>query len=672
MTTDRRRIARKLGVLGLLIGLCAGVVACSGPEKPTQARAVQPVVRDIPQILRNTIGTETSIRGLDPIIVSGLGLVVGLNGTGGGDLDERVAASMERELGLKGVSSTGTLFANTPLHGLTPREVLRHPSVAVAIVYAYIPPAAPEGMPFDVYVQALNSGGMTSLEGGRLWSTDLHLGIPAVYGGPKTRTVGIARGPIFVNPFAEPGAEGEGVTRRIGRILSGGSVTHARQLDLILDSPSYSRARQMVSTINSRFPQRAGDEHPTAVGRTDALININIPERYSNDPETFVNLLRYTQIDLAYPQEYAKRYAEALKAQPWLAEELSWCLQALGQPAIPFLRNLYDDPEIVPRMAALRAGAGLGDARAAESLKEIATSGPAGMRTQAIELLAELDAGPTVDLALRDLLHASELDVRVAAYEGLAGRAEKVQLTRLAAFAARQPVSARIGSNLADLEARAMMQFPGGTIQGVERRPAEDKFFLDLVPAGEPLIYVTQQGRPRIALFGERIELMRPLTLSIWSGRLLLASDSPTDDVRIFYQDLRGSRPVQAKVGPSLIELIGFMARTPKPEDPRPGMGLTYSEIVGALYEMQKAGVLNASFATEEDRLLARLMKASQDAGNLERPETSKDEPKLTVLPPPTPAAPKPPADAKPKDEGPLVVPLPQRPPGEKANKKND
>ena len=37
--------------------------------------------------LRGTIGSEATIIGAEQILVSGFGLVVGLNGTGGGDID---------------------------------------------------------------------------------------------------------------------------------------------------------------------------------------------------------------------------------------------------------------------------------------------------------------------------------------------------------------------------------------------------------------------------------------------------------------------------------------------------------------------------------------------------------------------------------------------------------
>src|SRR5687768_17165919 len=91
-----------LVVLSLLALGCAALSGGCGGEKP-QIKTVAPVVREIPEPLRGTIGAEATIRGVEPQLVSGLGLVVGLNETGGGELPPQIQASMERELARGGV-----------------------------------------------------------------------------------------------------------------------------------------------------------------------------------------------------------------------------------------------------------------------------------------------------------------------------------------------------------------------------------------------------------------------------------------------------------------------------------------------------------------------------------------------------------------------------------------
>jgi hypothetical protein len=63
------------------------------------------------------------------------------------------------------------------------------------------------------------------------------------------------------------------------------------------------------------------------------------------------------------------------------------------------------------------------------------------------------------------------------------------------------------------------------------------------------------------------------------------------------------------------------MAHKTTPESPDPGLDLTYSEVVGAMYEIQRQGGTDAAFATERERLLARLMEAQDVAMVEERPE---------------------------------------------------
>ncbi len=640
----------------LALAVLLAVGGC-GNNKARTARDVRPaVVRDVPAVLSGTIGSEVNVRRAEPTLVSGYGLVVGLSGTGGGVTDERISLTMEREMALRGVGKGSDEFKGTPFEGLTPRELLRRPDVAIAVVYAAIPLGTPEGAEFDVYVRSVNNSGTASLEGGTLWTTDLHVGPPTSFEGYQTRKVGAARGPVFINPFAEPPRPGEDdpIIRSVGRVLGGGVVTSSTDIALLLDNPSHSRARAIQEAIRSRFPEGPGDTGPTARGRTDSVIDVRVPRQYRDRAGEFLDLLLHTPIDMSFPQERARRYVQAMEEQPGLVGNITWCLEALGQPAVPFVREVYDSPELATRLGALRAGVGLQDARAAASLTDLARTGPPGIRSDAILMLGKLDAGPTVDLALRNLLAEEELDIRVAAYEALASRAEKIAMNRRGL--SRRATSATLVVSEPQTERLDRIALAGGAIQGVQRTVIGDKFLLDQVPAGDPLIYITQQGTPRVTLLGANLDLPRPLLVSAWSGRLMLAADSPTDDVRVYYRDPRTERATTGKPGNTLPELVKFMAHTPTPEQPEPGLAMTYSEVVGALYAIQQAGGVQAAFATEQDRLLAVLLKSSQAPGVEERPETPGDEPALRVYEPVQPAQPQ-----TPPEKPTLVEPLPPR-----------
>lgn len=634
----------------------------SGP--PKRATKVTPVVRNVPAPLRGTVGSEVTLEGIDPMLVSGYGLVVGLNGTGGLTLPDRIATTMERQMGLQGIGKGGDL-EGTPLEGKTPRQVLRDPNVAVVLVQAAIAPGSPMGGTFDVYVSAINA---TSLDGGQLYTTELQIGDPTTFGGYQTRRIATAKGPIFINPFSDPGKELEGVGSTRGRILDGGLVTNPLKIRMVMDNASHVRARAIVSAINSRFPEGAGDQGPAAIGLNDANIALTVPERYRERSGEFLMYVQHVQIDQNYPEEYARRYVEAMKSQPILADQMTYCLIGLGEKSLPFVRDLYDFPEQVPRMAALRAGAKLNDARSEEQLKKIAMTGRGSDRTDAIALLGEIEAGPSTDVVLRDLLQEKELTVRVTAYESLSRRAERAELRRQVILETRRPIGEQ-PRDLAQMQALTRKRLPAGTIQGVYREPigmtypSQDmrnmKLVMDVVPVGEPLVYVTQQRLPRIVIFGERTLLTTPLLVSAWSDRLLLTAEPGDASPRIFYRDARTQESSSQAVSPEIRDLVRFMAHEPTPESPAPGLNFTYSEVVGALYAIHKQGGMAASFATERDRLRADLLKANRAVREQERPETSNDVPEVVIFEP-EPVAPEMQGDRK--IEKPPIVPIAPQP----------
>ncbi|MEM9066665.1 MAG: flagellar basal body P-ring protein FlgI [Planctomycetota bacterium] len=623
MSRHPRRLARVLLSAVALLGAVVVHSGCTGSDGRQRPRSVTPVIRDTPAALRGTIGAQASITGLERTLVSGYGLVVGLNGTGGGILDERIAVTMERLMGLQGIGKaneySGTALVD-PLtgEGRTPAQLLRDPDVAVVAVQAAVPPGAPDGYEFDVYVAAVNA---TSLEGGKLWTTDLRLGPPAVFGGKQTRKIAEAWGEIFINPFSEPGAESSGIVATRGRVLGGGKVTGPLEILITLDNASMTRARLMVSSINSRFPEGPGDDGPTARGRNSSTITVNIPRSYRDRPGEFINVLRNLPVDRSFPQETSRRLARAMASDSQLAARLGWALVGMGDAALPFLREHYRSPERSTREAALRAGSVLGDPLALDPLTEEARGAQTSLRrAEAISQLGDLRGGPEIDIILQSFLEESELQIRIAAYETLATRAERFQLARL--IRSSDPRLLLEPGALDVLEDNAETFLAGDNPQYLTRIEASNSFLLDRLPGGEPLVYITQQGRPRIVILGDRPELDGPLLIQTWSNRLMLSSETASGPVRLFYRPIDSRSPIVLEELPKQLEdLTLLMAHEPSPEDPRPGLGLTYSEVVGALYAIHSAEGTTAAFATERDRLLAALIEATERRTAEERPE---------------------------------------------------
>ena len=650
------RACAVLAGLAVLIGMLP-VVGCTKARE--RATVSQPTgISTGPAALRGTIGREAVLRRATPVRVSGYGLVVGLNGNGSTEVPDAVAATMEREILTLSGGQLG--FEDTAFSGLSPRQILRHPDTAVVIVEGLVPPGAPINMTFDVLVRALSGSSTTSLEGGRLWTTRLQIGPPITLGGVQTEIIAEARGEIFINPFTDP--DDPQVERRVGRVLGGGVMVDPQPLELILESPLHSRAVAIARAINQRFPNGPRGEGTTAYGRDDQVIQIYTPASYRDRFGEFVQLLLATPINQNFPEQLARRYTRALVEEPDLAPDLAWALRAVGPQAKGFVRDLYDFPERAPRLAALTVGAHLNDERAAVFLERIAIEGIKEDRLIALNLLGVVEGGPSTDEVLRQIAgFCEDLTERAAAYEALMQRAERWRLMRLLSVE-RTRFGSSQGMSDEQIRQAASSRIPPGNPQGVERISVGGRFSLDLLPFGEPLIYVTQQGSPRIVVFGQRAELTPPLLVDAWSNRLLIAAESPRDGIRLRYQSPDNERIITQTISPRLADLVIYMARGATAVDFGPGLGFTFSQVVGALAAIQADGGTDAAFATEQDRLRALLLASAEDTV-IDRPALLSGQSKeieLDSMLPDTPAAE---TEAETPTTGPrrYVVPVPRK-----------
>jgi hypothetical protein len=577
------------------------------------------VVRDIPAILRGTVGSQASLTDGEPLLVSSYAVVAGLDGTGSSDVPIPVRTQLEREAALRGFGSV-----SYRLQDISPTELLNSMDTAVVEVRGVVPAGAAAGDRFDVTVQALTGTSTTSLEGGRLYTIGLRPGFPTA-GVSQRPAVAEAGGPVFLNPFAEPGQLDAGaITMLRGRILGGGVVTTARPLLLILDNPSHARVRAMVDAINQKFPRERG-RGEIARGLDDERIELFLPESFRGRADEFIQLVLHLRVDQRFPGEMAKRYADALTAQPELAGELSWCLEAIGRSSLQVIADLYDYPEAQPRLAALRAGARLGDPRTAPHLIELARSGPSFLRDDAISLLGRLPIpNPPVNEALRALVDDGDVNVRVAAYEALVERSD----------------------------------------WSVQRSRAGTKFWLDRVESRYPMIYIGLQDEPRIVVFGDAVLDVGRFS-AIWSNMLLVDTRQGNDTARVLYTPNRGDS-VQFECDRTIEDFLQVLAHKQTIESPDVGLDLTYAQTISALYHLEQEGGLAAEIMAEQDRLSSMVLAASDSYIPPSRPES--DRVASSGDPPPSEET----ATADPEEQDPtesgtgLVVPLPPPTPKER------
>lgn len=606
----------RLTTISILLAAIVITCSCSPIEratpKPRSSSAKKLEDWDVPNILRGTVGSETLLIGqaertsptYQPVVVRGYGLVVGLNGTGSSDIPPSIRAHMISEMERRGVGSEMMGFGH-----LNPEQMLNSPDTAVVVVEGVMPPAAvgryrtppvsgrrPETIPgskFDVRITADPRTGTTSLEGGRLYTTTLRPG-PLTVGSRQASGMASASGTIFLNPFAEPGSENGGnVDLLTGRILYGGEATKDLPVRMMLVNPSHTRVRLIQDAINRRFPQESGQSEMTARGVSDSIIEITVPPSHRDETETFLRLLRHTTLRQANAEAVAMSTRRTLLADATVAPNAYWRWCALGNRAIPFIRELYDYPESIPRLAALRSGAYLSDPLVGKSLRPMAEEGPLAARLEAADLLADLPNDPRNDMALRDLLDESDTELRLRAYESLVKRRDK----------------------------------------SIERVKIEDKFTLDVVPSDKATIYLTQSGKPRLAILGKNMNISSPVTVSAWDNRLIIRDSQDPDKVEIYYRDLDAPSGRIYTVDRSLPEFTQFLAHKPTPENPNPGLGMSYAQTVGALHQIWSKRFIKADFKVEQDRILAEIQRAGMMDDYEIRPDF---EPKDEPPPPPS------------------------------------
>ncbi|MBI4576436.1 MAG: flagellar basal body P-ring protein FlgI [Planctomycetes bacterium] len=233
------------------------------------AQAVALAQEEAPPV-RTRIKDIAKVRGSRDNPLQGLGLVVGLNGTGDGD-DVLTSTKYSH------------LLARSFKTDLKPKD-LESKNLAVVMVTAVLPPYAHEGDALDVTVAS--PGNASRLEGGVLLTTPLK--------GPDDRVYAVAQGPV-VDASAATHAT-------VGRIPRGATVE--RELEtvmageddyvyLVLEQPDFTTAVQVSEAINRDRRRLVGlggpvgdeweDEGVLALPKDAGTVMVKVPPYYRDD-----------------------------------------------------------------------------------------------------------------------------------------------------------------------------------------------------------------------------------------------------------------------------------------------------------------------------------------------------------------------------------------------------
>lgn len=525
-----------MNALARLVALLCTVhlaIGCAGPLLRPTADTLSSEAPKEPAT--KLIGDVTHPYGMNYMQVEDVGLVVGLDGTGGDPPPSPQRSALVAEMQRREVDEPG--------------KVLASPDTAMVLVRAILRPGAQKGDRVDAEVQVPTRGNATSLRNGRLLPARL-AELRAIDQQIRSGHVAAyAEGPVLVDPAA--GKDDEAHLTR-GRILGGGVVLKSRPLALVIDDRyrSFPLSSQIGLAINRRFHSIIdGEKKGVANPQKDDFIELHVHPRYRDNISRYMLVVRSIAIQET-PSELQER--------------------------LILLKGQLEDP-LTAQTAALRLEA-VGSKEAIEILRAATFSSNVEARFYAAEALAYLDQTEAVDplsAVIRD-----EPQFRVQALAALSTMNDRKAYEALLALLDAQSAETRYGA----FRALWAMDPSDPIVNGEE---IGGQFTLHVVQsAGTPMVHVTGNLRPEIVLFGRDQTLRLPLTVD--AGRYIVVNGANGRDVTI--SRFAPGMPTQKRVVPPDLERVIRAVVD---------LGGTYPDVVQMLQEVRTAGGLPGWFRVD-------------------------------------------------------------------------
>lgn len=529
---------RHMAIAGLL--LC-GLIGCTQPQ--TRLQADDEADKKMDAELR-TIGKVASIENTETAEIFGVGLVIGLDGTGDGAPPGPYRTLVEDQLRKE--------------HKIEHvKELLASKDTALVLLSARIPPGAHANDSVDVNVAVPRESRTTSLRGGRLLSCYLYnygtkKGLNANYKGAdvavRGQPYGKAEGPVAVG-F---GDGDESARLRSGRIWGGGKCRVPRALTLVLNSDSrYAAvAQRCADRINETFHGvTPGVANDLAVAKDKYFVYVTVPAQYKLNLPHFIRVVRHIplyQVAEADRIGYRRRLEEQLQ-DPVRTIQAALRLEALGPDSIPTLKKGLASEHPLVRFASAESLAYLGNAACGEELAKLAVEQPA-LRAFSLTALASLDEAIS-HVELRRLLGEASAETRYGAFHAL--------------------------HSLDDRD------------DAVAGEQVNDSFWLHrTVHEGPSMVHLATTARAEIVLFGEEPVLIPPFP--ILAGEFTVTAKQGDEQATITRTSVRGGK-VQRQCPLKLEAVIRTMG----------DMGALYPDIVELLRRADKLQCLSCQVAVD-------------------------------------------------------------------------
>jgi flagellar P-ring protein precursor FlgI len=232
------------------------------------------------------IGDVCRIKGQEENVLHGIGLVVGLRGTGDGD-NKTTLRALAHYMELLG-HRVGTNQTGQPML----EELKSVKNVALVFVTAIVPPGgAQQGDNLDCTISAISA---KSLEGGQLMLTELYGPLP----GDKT-VYALAKGLVSIDDVVRPQSARIPLGCQLERKVENAFVSKEGKLILVAnkDHSGFQMTSYLEQVINQQ-PDFSGPSTGEGIAKAidQVQVEIAIPSNYSDNPALFASRLLDTRL----------------------------------------------------------------------------------------------------------------------------------------------------------------------------------------------------------------------------------------------------------------------------------------------------------------------------------------------------------------------------------------
>jgi hypothetical protein len=558
---------------------CVLLTGCVDPQTRAIVAEANERARDLDV---NVIGQITDVGNGGVMQVDGVGLVTGLQGTGGTPNNE-YRKLMEQYL-LKQIGNKGGEIPHEARQRRV-REILDDPNNAVVIVTGYIPPGSHKGNRFDVNIKFPHGSKATSLAGGylqlcmlRTYESPGNLSNDPKYQNSSQLLPGHifahAEGPLVVGFGGN--ADANELTH--ARVWQGGKshidrpyifmtkkdvrTIHvandvAQRMNFMYQEDAKARARSLdfsegekrilltglaTQQLNSNRDSYGMGPGDIAKASKEGGIFVRVPAIYRLDHQRFIDVASRTPLRDVDPElpRYRKRL-EKMLLDPRDTREAALRLEALGRDIIPLLKTGLESDHPFVRFCSAESLAYLGSTAGVDVLARLAQQHPVLAKNCTMALAG---LGETICRErLADMLVSEQPALRVAAFHAL-----------------------------------TLVKEDDPRLQGIY---LNDKFWLHQIShAPTQMVYFSTGKRPQIVLFGKNIRI-EPGTLVMVPKDFTVTYDNAKKT--FFVKRITSQGTEQRQSSGNLGEILSNLAY----------LGATYPEVVDFLRRVQEFHYVN-------------------------------------------------------------------------------